>query len=80
MYSKIIIRITILLLFVSGNLVSGQKINNQIDTSDYSKLPFRDSTIDASSGQGYIDTFSVFDSHFRLVHQIHFMMVLLRKI
>ena len=68
MYSKIIIRITILLLFVSGNLVSGQKINNQIDTSDYSKLPFRDSTIDASSGQGYIDTFSVFDSHFRLVH------------
>lgn len=42
---------------------------DQYDNKDYSKFPFKDSTID-QFGDSYIDTFSVTGTMFRVVHEL----------
>ncbi len=43
-------------------------IKYSIDTSHYSSLPYYDTTMSKNGGDGYVDTFTVHNCSFRIVH------------
>lgn len=42
---------------------------NLVDTNKYQRLPFWDTTISHSGAQGYIDTFTIYNTQMRIIHQ-----------
>ena len=44
-------------------------VANSIDTSSYLELPYYDTSVRHGDSRGYIDTFSIRNSNFRIVHQ-----------
>lgn len=66
---KKVLLIPILLL---GQIGFGQtttkKINIKTWKKDYEKLPFWNKQIDHAGGKGYIDTFTINETHFRIIH------------
>lgn len=60
----------ILLLFGQSSFgqISVQIINTETWKKDYKNLPFWNKNIDHAGGEGYIDTFTINKTHFRIIH------------
>ncbi len=49
--------------------LSKDTLQNTIDTNNYSNLPFWIRGMDHSGGNGYVDTFKIDNTQFRIIHQ-----------